>query len=159
MIETEHRGYKISYSDNAQAWFCSDLSLEAPQLPALRDKINQHLSKLARMNVKAFYMSPGYDAAIHEATVTSIASDLDYRKRPQCWISLDDGGKTRRTKVAVEDLIPTNDDARAAIAAFQACEAAVKRAEKAAGAAHDAIPRLSLKDLQAQKVEAESDGN
>ena len=158
MIETEHRGYTIRYSDNAQEWYCSDLNLSAPQLPALRDKINAMLAKINRMNTTAILVKGGAWGvpAFCEVTITSIASDTDYHKRPQCWISYQVNGKAKREKVTIDALAPVSDEVRAAIETAKAAAEQAKRAEQAKTAALNAIPRLSLKELQASKIAEET---
>lgn len=48
MIETEHRGVQIRYSENTDKWATLDMTLEAATLSALRAKINKRFADEAK---------------------------------------------------------------------------------------------------------------
>ena len=158
-IETEHRGYRIHYSEHAQNWQCSDLGLEAPQLRDLRDKISKTLAKDAQCNVEAIMIGglalvPTY----REVTIVSITGD-GYDGNPRCWISyVPDGWKrAKRVKESLANLAPKTDEVLAKIDATKALENIAERAWKQADQARAGIPRLTLADLKAARVETDEE--
>lgn len=158
-IETEHRGYQIHYSENAQNWQCSDLGLEAPQLGDLRDKISKTLAKDAQCNVEAIFVGTYALGQIYrEVTIVSITGD-GYDGNPRCWVSyVPEGGKrAKRFKESLANLAPKTDEVLAKIDATKALENIAERARKQADQARAGIPRVTLADLKAARVETDAE--
>lgn len=59
-IETEHKDYKIRYSENEDVWRCWELDLEAKTLSALKAKINQIDAAGRKLDRVSVYVFGGY---------------------------------------------------------------------------------------------------
>ena len=78
MIETEHKGYKITYSDNEDVWRCWELNVEHEKLSKLKQRIDR-LSLEARKEAAfdARYIGPGYRNAGTLVRVVQVLKDGD----------------------------------------------------------------------------------
>lgn len=75
MIETEHRGYKIAYSETTNSWVQTDLCLSATSLAALRKKIDSTLVADDTMQLRVLLLRPDEGSGgVIPATITSITS-------------------------------------------------------------------------------------
>lgn len=170
-LETEHRGYKIRYGENSDEWFCNEAGdgMSAPTLSKLKDKINRMIASQKKKTAVDFlviedsgiignrktlltearmtgYSGPevsnkGYSSL--EKVVTGHKVEAVYVGRK--WGKSDE--RAARRVVNLKDCCPDTDAVRKALAEVNRLGEAAKLADKAHREAIEAIPRLTLADI------------
>ena len=98
MIRTTHKEFDIFYDEDDNTWRCSELSMHAVSLGALKGKINDRLAAERRIEppVPVFVME-------YNAVLTGEAVLLEADKGDGVWVTL---SNKKRAKYAAERLVP-----------------------------------------------------
>lgn len=138
MIQTDHNGYRITYSENADVWHCLELKLEAAKLSTLKSKINATLAQARKV----------------ESVPAFIAKNYQHHFEPCTIVSLDQGGEAawvmvgkQRSKEALSDLVLDTPENREAMAAAQQLAKEAERAWDLSRKAREALPRATASQL------------
>lgn len=162
-LETEHRGYKIIYSENEEVWRCWSLSLDHISLAKLKAAINRQLLKASKASVKApaLYLE-NCSPDLTEVAVTSLADadpeaqwDGHTRIAPKLhervWIVGKDRyggrGESKRQKVRTTMVALDTPEVRAWGEVLAELSAIKVEAEKAVKAHRDTFPHLTSQQL------------
>lgn len=140
MIETEHKGYKIRYSENEDVWRSFELDLDAVSLGALKRKIDL-VERQARKAAQTPVFVARFNSTPVAATITGKAEGSAYRKGEHVWVFLP--GEKRRTKVSIDEVIEDTPENRALIEKHRDFLRAADAAQRAARAALEVIPRMT----------------
>lgn len=136
MIQTEHQGFKITFSDNEEVWNCWELRMEHKSLGKLKQKINKWLKeRLSKSNITCAFRDTYGHNPYEEATVVGCVNDAP----GEFWITV--GKDARRRKVKITELYPWTEELSAALAAYDA--------QRAAG---NALLREATEGIKAFKV-------
>lgn len=152
-IETEHRGYKITYGENEDVWRCWALEIEAPGLSTVKRKIDVIDRKRRAMAepVRAYLLND--HQAPREVGVSLLAEapnpNRSYEAAGKAWTLNDPSQSKGREKTSIDRLMPITPEAMAALEVFVAAKAAERAATAKAKAAYNAIPRLTYEALAA----------
>ncbi|MGE3914678.1 MAG: hypothetical protein AB7F78_03180 [Hyphomicrobiaceae bacterium] len=144
MIETDHLGQRIIYSENSDTWQCLEMELQAKSLSALKTKIADALNAARKCDVEAIYF-PSF-SSWEKAKVTMLVEP------DEAWIVHPEGKKMRRRKVKFNELLPDTPESVRLIKEWRDLSAAAESARRAAEAARAAIPRLSPDDCRAREA-------
>lgn len=153
-IETKHKNYKITFSEERETWSCSDLDIENAKLAAVKRRIDEIGKSERKVNLPVLMASmDGRDrASIKELTVTVLCEpgvvpryrggDGEMPTTYQCWVKSKDGS---RFKIDISQLIPLSGRAEIEVWArlHREAQAATKLAEQALAA----IPRHDADSL------------
>lgn len=159
--QTEYRGHKIRWSNNADEWTCYDLSdkvRSSPRLSLIKAAIDR-LYLAERKSIATPCFEIGYNG---ERTESNVVEYLGF-KIQRSWSG---GDQKTEHKVAVVakrtgserpsrcerdlySLMPVSAEAEAAYSEFKRLREIEKRAKADADAALEAVPRLTLDDIQA----------
>lgn len=160
-IETSHRGYKITYSENMDEWSCYEAGdgFSAPTLTKLKEKIDRMLLSERRAAAIHCLEINGILPTFVEATLIEyigprIERDY-YGSKPArltghtvaATANRSGSSKASRREMLLSSFAPDTREVHAAI-----CEASVAyqqkvAAEKAYKTAYDAIPRMSVEQI------------
>lgn len=167
-LETEHRGYRIRYSENGDEWTCFDIGngkgAVAPTLSAMKAKVDKYLLGIRKEAAVPCLAVETYGRLkITEATITEYVgpkverpSSYSGEGRRGPYISsqriaamaLRSGNdRVSRQEQALENFAPIGPATDAAIAEAMRCQKIKDEAEAAFKAAVAAIPRLTLNDI------------
>lgn len=153
-IETEHRGYKISYAENEDVWRCWDLEEDAPTLSALKRKIDKHdkARRTATEVIPAVRISSG--GGLSQVSIHMLAeapSDRKYGEHAgKAWVYTDLTERKGRDKVKLDELAaPAHPDTAAALEAYRQAVAEEREARARTLAALKVIPRFTYEVLAA----------
>lgn len=161
-METEYKGYKITYSENGDEFVCYDAGhgMSAPTLSKIKEKIDRIALSIRKAEKVSCY-ELGRDAEITESDVIEYLGPKVERpwsgeRKPYiaqqkiAVIARRRGSeKASRREANLSDLMPDTPEAHAALAKAQAAYKAWQDAQKEFQAAHGAIPRLNIEDVAA----------
>jgi len=158
MIETTHRGYRITYSENAEEWSCLDLSYSHPKLGTVRSRIDKLLLDERKRAGVPCYRIEGHRGTRTAASVVEFLKttqhksiyDRDKREdRHKVAIVSQPSGRERpsRSEAELSDLMPDTPEANAAFERAAELHRIANEAAKAAREALALIPRLTLDDI------------
>lgn len=160
MIETEHNGHHITYSENEDVWRCHALDLDAKTLSALKTKINKIDSESRRVNVEVVY--PDRHGFGGKKVMTVLATVID---GDGVWTLFPEGGmrggrqtKLIRKKLPISCVAENTPETAAAVAKWVAADDEYRKATIREREAFEAIPRLTaarLLELGAKNGEGE----
>ncbi len=156
-ISTECRGYKISFGDNSEEWSCSELTLYGfAKLSTLKARIDKlFLDERKKSAVQCFEISGYHGAEITPATIVEFIATSGGQKRSY------GGAEPIKHKVAVvaqrknseraarretelSSLMPDTPQAHEAWAVFVEKDRIAREAKKAADAAYEHLPRVTV---------------
>lgn len=155
----EHRGYKITYSENQDVWRCWDINYESAKLSLVKQKIDAVERQHRKLAAPALYITHG--GAVKDCVIVSLDEDRD-----RCFITTGETGTDRwgrpngtlkRDKVSLSQIAADTPENRELARVALEKQAAYEAAQAAATAARKAIPRLTREDLLARGVAKESD--
>jgi len=170
MIETTHRGYRITYSENAEEWSCLELSYSHPKLETVRSRIDKLLldeRKKAGVSCYQIDHQGGRTAAnVVEFIKTTKSKDYHGRETPatrhRVAIVAQRAGRERpaRSEAELDNLMPDTPEANAAFERAAELQRIANEAAKAAREALKLVPRLTLDDVAELKriKDTESEG-
>ena len=146
MIETEHKGYRISYSDNEDVWRCWELNIEHEKLSKLKQRIDR-LSLEARKEAAFDALRIQYNGRAELVRVVQVLKKGDKghwcNDRIRVAVMCKDDDRLVRRTMAVEELYDPG--AGDAYAEYQRCLEEERRAREETQCALDAIPRIDPK--------------
>jgi len=173
MIETEYKGFRLTFSEDSESWWCHDLEIEndnSLSLRALKARIDKMLTEGRRLkDFKALMFDGGagrfaHRPSVQEVTVSMLCAperDYSYREKivKRAWVT---NSKGDRVKIGLDRLSPLS----AKDAMLEWCNLCVL-ADEAVQKADDAkntIPTFgtaeavirAAKEAQVQKAEAEA---
>lgn len=160
-IETEHRGFKIRFSENQEVWMCYDLDFESPSLLKIRQRIDAHERKKRKKAELVQVWFIDYHSAPHLAWVSSVDEPNTSRYgTDRCWILVEPataGGKRERLKVDVKSLAPDTEETRQLVTRLVAAIKSRRVAEQSATDAMAAIPRFTREALLSAGVNEDAE--
>lgn len=163
MIETEHRGYQISYSENQDVWRCHTLELEGSTLTQLKNKIGRYLAKIARASEVIPAIHALYGETFEDCFVVSLAAKTNYRGEPQVWTYKERQEKWRGEIRTVRDrkqndasriILDTPENRELVLEAKRLVDIA-RKAKDAASEFIKAIPRMDISALRLDDADTE----
>lgn len=158
MIETEHRGYKIRYSENEDVWRAYALDAEGVTLTAVKRKIDA-IDRKARSveTIAAFRI--GFRDNVEAGTITakvgrSVTGRNRYwdQKEAVWFVNLQ---TKSRSRVELKDLIEDTPENRARLDDYVRLCNEVSRIEAQAKSVLEAIPRMAMESMPAEDKETE----
>lgn len=143
-IETQHKGYAISFSENSEEWTCYQIEYSSKSLAAVRRKIDvMDRERRKAASVPCFVLN--WHGAKDGVVVELASADRFERK---AFVMVDDGDrKPSRRKLGISELAPDTPEVRALIAEWQTADRKAKEAAKRAETLLKAIPRLTAEGL------------
>lgn len=161
-LETEHRGYKIRYSENGDEWTCYDAGngMTAPTLSKMKEKIDR--MALAERKASSFRCLEfsGYssvdteDASIIEYLGPTVegggwTGKPHYISKHKVASVANRKGKERPTRREsdLSNFLPDTPEVRAALEDLARLHKVAEEARKAFDAARKAIPRVTVADI------------
>lgn len=163
-LEVVHRDFKIHYAENRDVWECYDLSLEAPTLSKLKDKVNRFVQKLGKkVGLPAYFQEHRSGSTLTKCMVVSapfvkkemdwdakgyerIVKDIDY-----VWIAFDYGQTKKRRQERLGNLFPDSDETRAAMEAIALLHSEERRLEERRNVALGQMTRMKPSDISGLK--------
>lgn len=158
MIETEHRGYKIHYSENEDVWRAYALDVAGATLTAVKRKVDAIERKTRSVeSIPAFHVAyrGNVCAGIITAKVgkTATGRHLYWDRKDAVWFV--NAESKSRSRVELKELIEDTSENRAKLEEWRRLSAIAHRAELEAKAALEAIPRMSVEAMPAADPESE----
>lgn len=153
-IETEYRGYKLSYAENRDVWECWACNMNAPTLSKLKAKIDKlHLDLRKKSAFDCLLISLGdvrdvraLDARIVTKRRQEGFSSVTYKAVQLRVQKSGRGGGKSTTWSDIEDIAPFGPETDAAIERLKRAQEAVRVARDEESAARKAIPRMTDDD-------------
>jgi hypothetical protein len=160
-LRTEHRGYEISYSENADEWNCFDARSSAPTLSKLKAKIDAlHLKIRKNAAVDGFEISSHGSLRLNPCRVIEYVGEKysggGWSNKPKQLVDHEVGcvaqrrGSERksRSNTQLSRIAPVGPETDAAVAIAMEMEKKKNAAEAAYNEAVKAIPRMRIDDIQ-----------
>lgn len=167
-LTIEHKGRELRFNENDESWSCSEMSMHASSLNALKTKLDKFDAQARKVAIPVARVDHRGETC-DRVTIVTICAPKDWEKNyswangkrnepsPTVWVTEIDGNKTKRSKVRLNRLVAPDEHNMVAVAlAAQKCRDADKLKYEAM-AIIAAIPRLSLDDLQTKGAEQETD--
>lgn len=170
-LETSHRGYTIRYSENEDKWRSYDAGdgMEAETLSKLKEKIDRMIAKQKKVTAINFFVLEndvgGGKNGLTEAKMTaylgpkignvsysSLKKEVKGHSVEVIYVARKYGKrdeKAARRSIDLSDCCPDTAEAHAALAEANRLGALAKRAAEDHRKAIDAIPRMTLADIEA----------
>jgi hypothetical protein len=173
MIETEYRGYKITFSENADEWNCYAISFSHASLAKVRAKIDRiHLDMRKAAAFDCLYIGSAYGKPDDVTGARVIDYRLCREKNRSAWTGkgpdiiekhevaamvksgfADSAGKNW---LKLQSLAPLGPETDAAMDRVREAQRKVEAAEKERAQAWASVPRLTFDDVTALAAAAEA---
>jgi hypothetical protein len=139
-LETQYRGFEISYNEDSDEWVCRSLLLSGKTLSSVKRQVQEEDKRTRRVgNVKAL-LFPNYSHKPFEEVTITLIED---RERGVVWVS---EGRSR-SKESISRLMGDTPETRKLIDEWLVLDKEAKEAVAKAAAFKQAIPRLKMADL------------
>lgn len=173
-MKTEYRGHTISYSENSDEWWCSDINYSNISMAKVKAKIDAMYLKLRKESAVPCYEINSHGGRSELLTESTVIEYIKGIYRGDTWtgkpvtlvnhmvaVVAQRQGSTRaaRREIELSRLAPATPETRAAADLVRQRHDEYLAAMKAYEAAVEAIPRLTIEDVDAlvrvHKSEAE----
>jgi hypothetical protein len=166
MIEVDHRGYKITFNENADEWYCADVGnyYTSPSLAKVRARIDAMLLAVRKASaVKCFEIGKAHSSTFSqsktEAQIVEYVKKVENKKyHSNEVVSIDHvvavvaqrpgSSRASRRDAELKELMPDTPEAHAAHEAFLVFLAEERAATARAREAFAAIPRVTLEQVE-----------
>lgn len=165
-IKTEYRGHAIFYGENSDEWHCNDVGRSGASSSSLA-KVKQAIDKMY-LDLRKKAATPCFEIGIYNRGQRTESVCIEYiepvwegggwntavprhvANHKVAVVAKRDGStKPSRRETKLSELMPDTPEAEAAWQEFKRLCAIAEAANKAANAAFDAIPRLTVDDIAA----------
>lgn len=152
ILQTEHKGFSIYWSETEDGWRCADLSLSDQSLAAIKRAIDARSAAERRANIRALWLRRIYRnnmLTVEDVTITIVCDPPGSPNRSQyVWL---DGASDGRAKVGIDSLYPLG--ARPELEAICRRDAEHQAAGRQLEKDRRAISCLTLDDIGREKAE------
>ena len=149
-IETTYKGYKIRWSDNGDAWTCSDLGILSKSMISMRALIDKAaLSVRKKSAVQALLVND--QGEVRETTVIQfLGSKGSFGGSDRVAIMampMFGGDRLSRQEASLQNLMPVGDEVLEQALQLREIRAQQRKLGEQAAALYKAIPRLTKKHI------------